>query len=155
MSNESENKPTHFQKYKKLYLGLALLLLLVLLIYFFTYFFANKNKKVIYQDTQRRIYLTEKKEYKKGREMWRMVYEDQKTGNRFFILGNSKKGFSDKAMAKIVINTIDQGKTKSFDQVEGAGITMRKATTDIHSNLIDKKGIGDLFPSSETLELNF
>ncbi len=149
MSNESENQPTHFQKYKKLYMGLALLILLALLIYFFTYFFANKNNKVIYQDAQRRIYLTSKKEYKKGREMWRMVYEDQKTGNRWFVLGNSKKGFSDKAMAKIVINTIDQGKSKSFDQVESAGVTMAKATTDIHSNLIDKKEIGDFFPDIE------
>lgn len=143
--NKSEDKLTHFQKYRKLYIGLAILLLLVLLIYFYTYFFANKNNKVIYQDTARRIYLTEKKAYgNKGREMWRMVYEDQKTGKRFFVLGNSKKGYSEKKMVKILLNTIDQKQTKSFDQVESVGVTMKEAKSDIHSNNV-KKGPDEVF----------
>lgn len=147
------SKPTFFQKNKKLLIALALLILLALLIYFYTYFFSEDNKKVIYQDAQRRIYLNQKKEYKPGRLMWRMVYEDQKSGNRMFVLGNSLKGFSDKKMAQIVLNTIDKGKYKSFDQVEQVGITMKAAKTDIHSNLIAKKDVSEMFPEMP-LEFN-
>lgn len=133
-------------KKKTFWFWLAVLILFALLIYFFTYFFAKDHKKVIYEKNQRRIYLLERKKYgNKDREMWRMVYEDMKTGNRSFVLGNSPKGFSEDKMAAIVINTIEQGKTKSFDQVERTGITMRAAKTDIHSNMIDKKGLGDIF----------
>ncbi len=138
---------------RNLFLLLGLLLLLALLIYFYTYYFSNGSNKVIYQDAQRRIYLNEKKEYKKGREMWRMVYEDQKTGDRYFVLGNSKKGFSNDKMAKVVLNTLDQGKMSSFDQVQGAGVTIKKAKTDVHSNLVGKKDIGEFFPDFD--EINF
>jgi len=126
-------------KYKKLWYALAILLLLALLFYFYTTFFSKKHDKVIYEDVHRRIYLNEKKEYKKGREMWRLVYEDQKTGTRYFVMGNSPKGFSNAKMSRIILNTIDKGQLKSFDQVERVGITMKKANTDIHSNLIGKK----------------
>lgn len=135
-------------KYKKLWYALAILLLLALLFYFYTTFFSNKHDKVIYQDAHRRIYLNEKKEYKKGREMWRMVYEDQKTGTRYFVMANSPKGFSNSKMTKIVLNTIDKGQMKSFDLVERVGVTIVKGKTDIHSNLIGKKDLVD-FDSME------
>lgn len=76
--------------------------------------------------------------------MWRMVYEDQKTGNRWFVMGNSNKGFPDSKMAKIVLNTVEKGQRRSFDLVERAGVTLKAATTDVHSNLIDKRGLDDL-----------
>lgn len=131
---------------RRLFVLLAFLLLLAILIYFFTYFFAKKNNKVIYEKDGRRIYLIERRAYgNKGREMWRMVLENRKTGKRMFILGNSRKGYPENKMARIVINTIDQGQVKSFDNVESAGVTMRDAKTDIHSNTIEKKGPGDIF----------
>lgn len=133
------------KKKNTFFIVLGLLLLLVLIFYFYTYFFAAENKKVIYEDPQRRIYLNERKVYgTKGREMWRMVYEDMKSGQRYFVLGNSKKGLKEKEMAKVIINTVDQGKTKSFDQVNSIGVTMKSAKTDIHSNLIAKKGASDI-----------
>lgn len=144
---------------KKLFTIIALVLLLVLVLYFYTYFFANKTNKVIYQDSLRRIYLNEKKEYRKngqlsGRLMWKMVYEDMKTGQRWFVAGNSKKGFTDKKMAKILLNTVDQGKLKSFDHVEGAGVTLALAKSDVHSNLISKKGVSDIkFPEMPDMEI--
>lgn len=133
---------------KRFFIILAVLLLLALLIYFYTYFFTKKGERVIYQDATRRIYLTEKKEYiqkpsNKKREMWRMVYEDNKSGNRFFVMGNSVKGFPEKKMAQIVINTVDQNKMKSFDLVQSAGVTIAKGKTDIHSNLNEKKDVVD------------
>lgn len=143
---------------KQLFIFLAFLILIAILFYFYTYFFANKHKKVIYQDAQRRIYLIEKKEYKKGREMWRMVYEDQKTGNRFFVLGNTRKNYSEKNMSKRVLNTIEQGQMKSYDQVDSVGLTMRKANTDIHSNLIEKNNFdvfGDLDKDFNELSTSF
>lgn len=137
-------------KNKKLWIGLALLLLLGLALYFYTYFFSADSEKVIYQDAQRRIYLVNKKNYARpDRELWNMVYEDQKTGNRWFILGNSKKGYPNKKMAQIVLNTVDKGQMKSFDLVQGAGVTLRKSTTDIHSNIIDKKTPSDVWNDME------
>ena len=125
---------------KQIFIWIGILILIALLIYFFTYFFAKKNNKVIYEKDGKRIYLIERKPYgNKGREMWRMVYENKTTGARTFVLGNSKKGFPEKKMATIIINTVDQGKKASFDQVESVGVTMRPAKTDIHSNLVDKK----------------
>jgi flagellar basal body-associated protein FliL len=140
-----------FKKHRKLFIFLAVLILLALLLYFYTYFFTEKTGKVIYQDAARRIYLTEKGPYKKQgnanakeRELWRMVYEDKKTGNRWFVLGNSPVGFPAKDMARIVLNTMDQSRGASFDQVARVGVTIRKANTDIHSNLVDKKDAGDV-----------
>lgn len=138
---------------RNLVLLLVVLLLIALLVYFYTYFFSKDSGKVIYQDAQRRIYLNEKKLYgKKDREMWRMVYEDQKTGNRFFVLGNSPKGYPNAKMAKIILNTIDQGKMKSFDLVERVGITMKEGKTDIHSNLVEKKSVDGYFPDMSELD---
>jgi hypothetical protein len=138
-------------KSKKFWFWVFIILFVLVLLYYFTYVLANKQGKIIYQDTTRRIYLNLKKEYKPGREMWRMVYEDQKTGKRFFIMGNSVKGFSEKKMAKIVLNTIDQGKNRSFDQVQSAGIVIKEAKTDVHSNLISKKTVGDFLPDESEI----
>lgn len=137
-----------------LFLILGILLLIALVFYFYTYVFAKNQATVIYEKGQRRIYLLDKKEYKKGREMWRMVLEDQKDGQRFFILGNSKKGFDNKQMADLIINTVDQSKMKSFDQVKGAGITMRIAKTDIHTNMIEKSGWKDIIKNFEGLSID-
>ena len=141
-------------KNKKILLGVLLVIFIIALIYFYTYFFAKKHGRVIYEDDTRRIYLTEIKQYdkRKDREMWRMVYEDRKTNKRYFILGNAKKGYSESEMCKRILNTIDQDKMSSYDQVDGVGVTIRKANTDIHSNLISKKGLEDL---DKELGLNF
>jgi hypothetical protein len=155
--SKAELTPDQLKKKKRkraLFFILALLILIAVFLYFYTYVFAKDSKKIIYEEGQRRIYLLEKKEYKKGREMWRMVLEDQKTGQRFFILGNSKKGYDNKKMAEIVINTVDQQKLKSFDQVQGAGITMRVAKTDLHSNLIEKNKISDIGDYFKDLNFN-
>lgn len=146
-----------FLKKRKFWLwALVVLILVLLLIYFYSYFFAKKHNKVIFQDEQRRIYLIEKKGYngRKDREMWRMVYEDQKTGLRTFITGNAPKGFSEKKMSEIVINTIEKGKKASFDQVQRVGVTLAAAKTDVHSNLIDKKSFSDFVPEFPELGFN-
>ncbi len=145
---------------KKILLALFFVLLLILVIYLYTYYFAKDSKKVIFQDSNRRIYLIKKTIYsQKGsgakREMWRMVYEDRTTGNRFFVFGNTPKGYKESKMSKIVLNTIDQGKTKSFDQVDTVGINIKKASTDIHSNLIDKKDPSDVFSFDGVEEPSF
>jgi len=152
------SKETDLKKKKRkqtIFILIALLILVGLFIYFYTYIFAKDERKIIYEQGQRRIYLLDKKEYKKGREMWRMVLEDQKTGSRFFILGNSRKGFENKKMSEIVINTVDQGKMKSFDHVQGAGITMRVAKTDIHSNMIEKSKLSEIGKNFEGLTPDF
>lgn len=131
------------QRNKKILIGFAILVVLIIIFYYYTYVFANKNDKVIYQDASRRIYLIERKKYdanKPNREMWRMVYEDKKTGNRFFVLGNAPVKYKEKNMADRILNTIDKGKFKSYDQVDTVGLTISKANTDVHSNLVDKKG---------------
>lgn len=141
-------------KTKKILIWVGILLLVALLIYFLTYFLAKKNNKVIYQKDNKRIYLNDKKEYKPGRIMWRMVYEDKASGNRIFILGNSKKGFSDKKMAAIVMNTLEKGKMRSFDSVESAGVTMRDAKTDMHSNLVEKKNPLSFLPEMGEFDMS-
>lgn len=142
-----------FFKNKSLWFWLAILLLLALLLYFYTYFFSKNNPKVIYQDAQRRIYLTRKGPYKgqKGadREMWRMVYEDLKTGQRWFVIANTKKGTSEKKVVKRILNTVEQGKTRTFDNVESIGVSMYDAKTDVHSNITDKKDISDFIDLDE------
>jgi hypothetical protein len=142
---------------KKFWFWFFVILIILVLLYYFTYVLASKNGKVIYQDSTRRIYLTERKSYqgRPDREMWKMVYEDQKDGKRKYILGNSPKGFSDKKMSQIILNTIDQGKTKSFDQVQRVGITMNDAKTDIHSNLIPKKSLSDFIPDEKDFQTIF
>lgn len=141
---------------KQVYIALAILLLLALLIYFYTYFFAKKNNKVIYEKDGKRIYLIERKPYgAKGREYWKMVLEDKTTGGRTFIMGNTKKGYPEKKMAAIIINTVNQGKKASFDQVESVGVTMRPAKTDIHSNLVEKKGKDEILDGFSGMEFEF
>src|SRR6476469_1152644 len=133
-------------KSKKFWFWTFAILIILVLLWYFTYYLANGANKVIYQDSTRRIYLTSRKEYKPGRDLWRMVYEDMKTGKRSYVMGNSKKGFPEKKMAEILINTIDQGKQRSFDQVQGAGVMITVAKTDIHTNLVSKKTVSDFLP---------
>lgn len=61
-------------------------------------------------------------------------------------MGNSKKGFPEKKMATIVLNTVDKGQKKSFDLVQGAGVLITESKTDVHTNLIEKKSISDFIP---------
>lgn len=153
MSNTAA-KPS---KKKKILVWIFVILLILVLLYFFTYYLAGKNNKVIYQDATRRIYLIERKGYqgRPDREMWNMVYEDMKTGQRTYITGNTRKGFPNKKMAEIVLNTIDQGKKSSFDSVQRVGVTITAAKTDIHSNLIDKKSLMDLWPDDKDFKTVF
>lgn len=136
-----------FQKHRKIWIAVGIVLLLALLLWFYTYYFAKSSQKVIYQDAQRRIYLTKKGKYKsknsEDREMWRMVYEDIKTGNRHFVMANVRKGTPEAKVVKRVLNTFEQGKTRTFDNVESIGISAFEAKTDVHSNLIDKKDFSD------------
>lgn len=138
-------------KSKKFWFWTFVVLAILVLLWYFTYYLANRGNKVIYQDATRRIYLTSLKEYKPGRMLWRMVYEDMKTGKRDYIMGNSKKGFPEKKMAQIVLNTIDQGHKKSFDQVQSAGVMITPAKTDIHTNLVSKKSISDFLPDQNEI----
>lgn len=147
MENEKVVKPK--SRRKKIIFVIILILLLLALLYYFTYYLANKNQKVIYQDSTRRIYLNSKKEYKPGRFMWRMVYEDLKNNKRFFVLGNSLKNFPDKKMAEILLNTIDQGKARSYDTVQQAGVLIKEAKTDGNANLIPKKGLSDFIDAQD------
>lgn len=150
MSDLVENKP---KKKRRIWVWIFVLLVILLLLYFYTYFFANKNGKVIYQDSTRRLYLIKRGPYgKPDREMWRMVYEDMKGGGRWFITGNSRKGYPNKKMAERVLNTVDQGKTKSYDAVDSVGLTIIPVKTDVHSNLIDKKGLGDFWPDEKEFD---
>jgi len=144
-------------KSKKFWFWFFVILIILVLLYYFTYVLASKNGKVIYQDSTRRIYLIKRNSYqgRPDREMWKMVYEDQKDGRRKHVLGNSPKGFSDKKMAQIVLNTIDQGKMKSFDSVQTVGVTINDAKTDLHSNLIGKKSLSDLMPNEKDFETVF
>lgn len=157
MSDTSDTAVKKPSRKKKVWVYVLMILLLIVVIYYFTYYLAQRNNKVIYQDSTRRIYLVSRKGYpaRPDREMWNMVYEDMKTGVRTYITGNSKKGFSSKKMAEIVINTVDQGKLSSFDSVQRAGVTMAKAKTDIHTNLVQKKSIMDFFPEDKGFDLVF
>lgn len=143
-------------KRKRFWVWLFVIILILVLLYFFTYYLSGKNNKVIYQDATRRIYLIERKDYgKPGREMWNLVYEDIKTNQRHYILGNSKKGFPNKKMAQIILNTVDKGRKASFDTVQGAGVTLTQSKTDIHTNLIEKKSFADFFPDEKDLKTIF
>jgi hypothetical protein len=144
-------------KSKKFWFWFFVILIILVVLYYFTYVLATKGNRVIYQDSTRRIYLIDRKGYNgpKDREMWRLVYEDQKDGKRKFITGNTPKGFAEKKMATIILNTIDQGKMSSFDQVQRVGVSIKDSKTDIHSNLIGKKSFSDFLPSDDDLKTLF
>jgi hypothetical protein len=138
---------------RKVFFAVLALLIIGVLLWFYTYVFTRKSNKVIYQDASRRVYLTNRREYKPGREMWDMTYEDRKTGARYYIMANSKKGYSEKEMVRRVLNTFENGLPtasggkKSFDSVDRTGVTITLAKSDIHSNLVPQKDIGDLIPA--------
>jgi GGDEF domain-containing protein len=87
--------------------------------------------------------------------MYNLVLEEKATGERFFILANTKKGFKEKMLAERILNTFNKGLMKSYDSVESVGITIKKINSDIHSNLIKTKTPKDIINDiKDTIDLN-
>lgn len=124
---------------RNLFLFLMLLFVIILMIYLFSYYFNKKDNRVIYEGQGKRIYLTKTIPYKDGRVMYNLVIEEKATGERFFVLANTKRGFKEKYLADRILNTYNKGRMKSYDAVESVGITIKKINSDIHSNLVKTK----------------
>lgn len=143
------------KKRKKIFFIFFIILIVIALIYLFSYFFNKKDERVIYEGQGKRIYLTKKIPYKDGRIMYNLVLEEKSTGERFFILANTKKGFKEKMLADRILNTYNKGLLKSYDSVESVGITIKKINSDIHSNLIKTKTPKDIINDiKDTIDLN-
>lgn len=132
------------KKRSDLFWFILILILIVVLLYLFTYYFNTGDKRVIYEGQGKRIYLTKKIKYKNGRIMYNLVLEEKSTGERYFILANTKEKFPEKMLADRILNTYNKGRMKSYDAVESVGITIKKVSSDIHSNLVGTKKPGDV-----------